>query len=289
MQKPLEQVKTSDGSLTYYNPDVDECYHSRTGAIEEALEKHVKPSGVIDKASEGIVVIADVCFGLGYNTIVAITNIWQAHSDATVQVFAFENDVRILRAIAEVEMPQEYEGVRSKIVELVSGEPFQRQEGQDIYLYEDDRLVITLYVGDVRKTIRQLSREVVDVVFFDPFSPSKQPELWNENFIVAVARTLAPGGVLTTYSCAKLVREHMEFAGLIVEDGPSVGRVSPSTIAKKPLQEEKEEQQEQEEQQEGQQDNQEEQEERQQGKKERAKEDESADGSEKNLSTTKYV
>ena len=40
-------------------------------------------------------------------------------------------------------------------------------------------------------------------------------------------------GILTTYSCARQVRENLKKAGFIVKDGPCVGRRAPATIALK--------------------------------------------------------
>ena len=75
----LTKVVTGDGSITFHNAEVDEHYHTTTGALEEALEKHVIPSEVVKFAkASSEVVIADVCFGLGYNSIVALTKIWEA-------------------------------------------------------------------------------------------------------------------------------------------------------------------------------------------------------------------
>ena len=45
---------------------------------------------------------------------------------------------------------------------------------------------------------------------------------------------MKPGAKLSTYSCAKSVRQNMIAAGFNVLDGPAIGRKSPATIAKKP-------------------------------------------------------
>ena len=35
----MREVITDDGSITFYNDQYDECYHSRSGAYEEAVKK----------------------------------------------------------------------------------------------------------------------------------------------------------------------------------------------------------------------------------------------------------
>lgn len=69
------------------------------------------------------------------------------------------------------------------------------------------------------------------LVFFDPFSPKKHPHLWEVPFFEEVFRSMNKNSFLTTYSCARKVRDAMKVVGFEVFDGPSVGRKSPSTVA----------------------------------------------------------
>ena len=56
-------------------------------------------------------------------------------------------------------------------------------------------------------------------------------EMWTEELFKEVYRVMKKNGKLSTYSCARVVRDNMKKAGFIVKDGPIVGRRSPSTIA----------------------------------------------------------
>jgi len=203
----MEKVTTDDNSTTFRNAEYDECYHTKSGAIEESFEKYAKPC----KIKDGMKVL-DVCFGIGYNTLAAI------HL-ANVEVVALENDSKILKKIEEVEVPEELKEDYEKIKQAV--------KTMD---YQDDKTKIKIIVGDARETIKKIS-EKFDAVFFDPFSPKKCPELWTESFMKSVVKTMKPGAILATYSCARIVRENLKKAGLIVEDGPCIGRRSPSTLA----------------------------------------------------------
>ncbi len=234
----LELVKTSDGSYTFYNPEVDQCYHTRTGAIEEALEKHVRPSKIVEKAKEqGSIVIGDLFFGLGYNSIVAITKIREVCPNCEIKILAFENDYEILNNIKEMKLPEEYREAQELIVSLVESEPSKEKSTPLFKLHrfksEDEKTKLLLFVGDARQSLKTISPNILDVVFFDPFSPSKVPELWSLSFFLTVWRKMKTGSLLTTYSCARMVRDNLRDANFIVEDGPSVGRKSPSTIATK--------------------------------------------------------
>ena len=86
----------------------------------------------------------------------------------------------------------------------------------------------------MREKISVLAHGIADAVFFDPFSPKKQPELWSVDLFQKIFQIMASGARLTTYSCARQARENLQAAGFRTEDGPVVGRVSPGTIATKP-------------------------------------------------------
>ena len=84
--------------------------------------------------------------------------------------------------------------------------------------------------GDAKKLIKTINQKA-DVVFFDPFSPEKVPDMWATEFIKNIKAKMKPNSTLTTYSYAKKVRNNLKQAGFTLKDGPTIGRRSPSTIA----------------------------------------------------------
>ena len=202
----MKLVKTDDGSYTYYNEEFDEHYHTKSGAIEEAFEKHVNALGVEDGMR-----ILDFCFGLGYNSIAALVN----HKN--LEVIGIEIDEKILDKMKRVEVSiEEYEEFR------------EIKDKKEITDKNNNK--IKLIIGDGLKEIKKLKDNYFDRVFFDPFSPKKHPEMWTEDLFKEVYRVMKDKGKLSTYSCARVVRDNMRKAGFEVIDGPIVGRRSPSTI-----------------------------------------------------------
>ncbi|MEO0869356.1 MAG: MnmC family methyltransferase [Cyanobacteria bacterium J06642_11] len=94
---------------------------------------------------------------------------------------------------------------------------------------------VELIIGDARQTIQPLAHQgwQADVVLFDPFSPTRCPQLWTVDFFQLVAQCLGDHGILATYSCAAAVRTAMALAGLRVGSLPGTGRHWPCTIAVK--------------------------------------------------------
>lgn len=219
----MEKVLTDDGSFTFRNMDVDETYHSHSGAANEARLKYAGPSGILEiaKAAEpdATMRILDYCFGLGYNSAAAIDAIRAVNPDVAIEIVALELDQGILDHACTIDAPFEsFQLVKKACV------------SHDV---KEGGVHLKIVLGDARKTINQLDGSF-DAVFFDPFSPQKAPDMWTQGVFASLFSIMKPGAKLTTYSCARIVRDNLRSAGFIVQDGPIIGRRGPSTIASKP-------------------------------------------------------
>ncbi len=206
----MKLVKTQDGSFTVFNEIANEHYHSISGALEEAFEKHVNAIGVEDGFR-----ILDFCFGLGYNSIAATKD------HGNLQIIGLENDIEIVKIIKTLEVPEiiktEFDAFRDLAAKLE--------------ITDKNNNTIKLIIGDALQTIDKLPDNSFDRVFFDPFSPGKQPEMWSEEIFQQIFEKMKTAAKLSTYSCAKWIRTNMINTGFTVLDGPKIGRKSPATIA----------------------------------------------------------
>ncbi len=206
----MRKMITGDGSFTLFNRDYNETYHSTSGAIEESVRKYVEPCRIEDGMR-----ILDICFGLGYNCLAAI------HRSRNLDIVSLEKDENVLKEIQTIRVPPAFKDDYEVI-----------KETAERLSFEEGNLKIRIIIGDASKTIIQLKEsEKFDAVFLDPFSPPKNPELWTPEFFQGIARLLKKGAVLSTFTCARKVRENLKKTGFYVKDGPCVGRRSPSTIA----------------------------------------------------------
>jgi len=199
---------TDDGSTTLYSEEYQDYFHSKSGALEESFEKFVNPCNL----KQGVKVL-DICFGLGYNSLAAI------HSVKEIEIIALEKDRKVLEEIQRLEVPKslkEHFEIIKKAAEKLS--------------YKDNDVEISIILGDAVETVKNL-KDKFDAVFLDPFSPSRNPELWTLSFFKDVRKLMKKNAILTTYSYARKVRENLRKAGFEVKDGPVVGRRSPSTLA----------------------------------------------------------
>ncbi|MCD4795586.1 MAG: hypothetical protein K8R49_00225 [Candidatus Cloacimonetes bacterium] len=208
----MQFIKTKDGSYTVFNQKYQEHYHTISGALEEAFQKHVNAVGV-----ENGFHILDFCFGLGYNSIAATKD----HRNLTI--IGLENDSEIIEAIKNLSVLDEIEKEFTTFQNIA----------EKLEITDDNNNTIKLIIGEALVSISSLPKDYFDRVFFDPFSPGKQPEMWSRKVFQKVRNVMKQGAKLSTYSCAKSVRQNMVAVGFKVMDGPIVGRKSPATIAVK--------------------------------------------------------
>ena len=65
--RDYEPYYTEDGSIGLYSYAEKDVFHSKYGALTEAWEKFVIPSG-IDNLNKNNIKVLDICYGIGYNT-----------------------------------------------------------------------------------------------------------------------------------------------------------------------------------------------------------------------------
>jgi tRNA U34 5-methylaminomethyl-2-thiouridine-forming methyltransferase MnmC len=218
---------TEDGSFTFFSSEFDEKFHSDRGAHSEALLKFAEPTQLRQKAESDRVCLLDICYGLGYNTAVALEVIWAVNPNCFVEIVALESNIAVPQAaiahLANTSLsfwhsPQ----IRSCLTTLATSKSVKTANIQ-----------ADLIIGDARKTIQAVKASgfLADAIFLDPFSPPKCPQLWTVEFINLVSQCLKPDGRLATYSCAASVRQALVLAKLHIGRSNPVGRRSPGTVA----------------------------------------------------------
>lgn len=215
---------TADNSYTFYCEEFAETFHSQQGAKTEAEHKFVVPTKLAIKAHQPAIKLLDICYGLGYNTAAALTQIWAVNPDCVVEVIALESNANVPHSAISHGLLNSWPlPVRQILTTLANN-----------HQVESTRCQATLILGDARQTIKLISSDfTADAIFLDPFSPPKCPQLWTIEFISLVASCLHKEGILATYSAAAAVRTALKAAGLYLGNASSTGRRSPSTIATK--------------------------------------------------------
>jgi queuine tRNA-ribosyltransferase len=87
-----------------------------------------------------------------------------------------------------------------------------------------------LRLGELQTTLAQLDA-AADIVFWDPFSPGSNPELWSYAAFLLARRGCSDGATLHTYSGATAVRSALLLAGFAVGRGECVAKGKFATCA----------------------------------------------------------
>lgn len=210
-----EAVKTDDGSFTLFNPFFKENFHTSAGAVSEAEKKFIEPSGLkkllLEKKD---VKILDVGFGLGLNALVATG--CAKGSNNFLSIVSLEFDKTVVKSA--VKLYPQWEKIYKNLL--------------DKNIYKEKHFALQIYWGDARKTIKTLTQDKkFDIIFLDPFSTQKNPELWTIDFIENLKKCIKKDGVLLTYSNAPAVRAALNKANMVLGETIPFGRTKGGTIA----------------------------------------------------------
>ncbi|MCO5230409.1 MAG: tRNA (5-methylaminomethyl-2-thiouridine)(34)-methyltransferase MnmD [Chitinophagales bacterium] len=206
---PSRELKyTADGSATLYVPHWDEHYHSVHGAIQESNHVFIN-AGLkyfIEEYSPDVVRIYEVGFGTGLNAF--LTAKW-----------ALENQIRI-----------EYYSIEAyplSIEEALSLNYTEGFESQWLILYEElhrvswnekNRISDYFSIHKINGKIEdKMNVKDIDIVYFDAFAPSAQPELWTEDVFQSFYNIMSKNGILVTYCAKGAVRRAMKAADWKIE------------------------------------------------------------------------
>jgi tRNA U34 5-methylaminomethyl-2-thiouridine-forming methyltransferase MnmC len=199
---------TQDGSYTFFSAEFGEAYHAREGAKAEAFEKFAGVTELEHRANQGSVKILDICYGLGYNSAAALETIWQTDPNCQIELLALELDPKVLLAALSLKTFQDW----SLPVQTVLSQLAQT------HTVQQPNLQAELLIGDARQSIQRVMARYwqADVIFLDPFSPRRCPQLWTVEFLTDVAACLAADGMLATYSRSASVRAALLASGLYI-------------------------------------------------------------------------
>lgn len=175
----IQTFITKDGSIGLYDLELDEIYHSKFGALTEAMEKFVEPASIIDNHPLDIL---DICYGIGYNTKCAIKT---------------------------------YQNIKSIDCLEINPELIEKSFEFEPKIDFKNKDFITFYIEDARHSILKLNK-TYDIIFHDGFAPHKQAVLWSEDFILKVSSLLKKDGIYCTYNHSKPVLNALFKTGLTV-------------------------------------------------------------------------
>jgi len=210
-------VTTDDGSITFYNATIKEHYHTLAGARSEAEKKYIIPGNLETRLAKGKIQLLDICFGLGYNSLLACETAMQ--KGGQIEITALEMDSTVVEKAAL--------GLQEKGTFFDWNKCLKSLH--DTGHWEENGCKIQLLWGDARHTVKKLSNGF-DLIWLDAFSTQRNSELWTIDFFKNLQPLLARKGALLTYCAAIPVRAGFLQAGFFIGETDPFGRERGGTI-----------------------------------------------------------
>mgnify|MGYP003599876352 FL=1 len=203
-----EIITTNDGSTTIHLPELNESYHSKHGAIQEAYHVFIKNGLSLFEGKS--VSILEIGFGTGLNSF--ITYLEAKKSNQTIDYVGVEaypvaveealqmNYVKELNANQEAAIFKDMHEANWEEKVAISGDFFLTKRQQLFQEINDE--------------------DAYNLIYFDAFGFRVQPELWSLEVFQKMYNALKINGVIVTYACRSSIKNAMIECGFKVEKLP---------------------------------------------------------------------
>ncbi len=202
-------ITTKDGSKTIFIPEWNENYHSKHGALQEALHVFIK-SGLKQIDSDHVRVL-EVGYGSGLNAI--LTYIEAQNKDQTIHYAGIE---------AFPISKDEFNALDYGSLTGVSAAKDILQKFFDAPWEESVQIETDFSLQKMKIQLEDFdsNESKYDLIYFDAFGPRVQPEIWALDVLSKMYDTLDNKGIFVTYCAKGQVRRDLESLGFEVEKIP---------------------------------------------------------------------
>jgi len=200
-------VKTGDGSHTLHIPEWDEQYHSRHGALAEALHVFIKEGFYhwFSQNPSSEISILEIGFGTGLNCFLTYLETGKFHKK--VSYTGIEAFPLSIPEIEKLNYPSLLHASETLFLKLHNS-PWEEKNS----ISENFRLT------KQKKFFSEITdSHNFDLIYFDAFGIRVQTELWTEQIFSLMHQALKPNGVLVTYAANGNARRAMQAVGFSVE------------------------------------------------------------------------
>ena len=202
--------ETQDGSHSILSYKYGVSYHSKYGAIQESLHVFIKSALHEVALAKKDIRILEIGFGTGLNALIT-------------QYKALQHDLNIY-----------YEGIEAYPIAIEQAHQLnfttllEKPELQDFFISmhespweEKVQLSDNFQLKKVNSLFEDLQyKGGFDIIYFDAFAPSAQPELWEEPILQAMYDALDENGIFVTYCAMGQLKRDLLNSGFAVESLP---------------------------------------------------------------------
>ncbi|WP_420580341.1 tRNA (5-methylaminomethyl-2-thiouridine)(34)-methyltransferase MnmD [Reichenbachiella sp.] len=208
----IKVIETRDGSSSLLIPEMNETYHSTHGAITESEYVFLK-MGVDhfleNHPNQNEIRILEIGFGTGLNawlTALAAEELKVKFKFTSIEKFPLDSNL-----IDQLNYKYKKDTAESrKIFENIHradwGKECSIRDWFDLTKEQTD-------IADFNP-----ANESFDLIYFDAFAPSKQPEMWSQNVLTKMYDLLKNRGVFVTYCAQGQFKRDLKAVGFETEE-----------------------------------------------------------------------
>jgi tRNA 5-methylaminomethyl-2-thiouridine biosynthesis bifunctional protein len=200
----------------------DDIYFSAADGLAESRAVFLRGCGLPEAwAGRDQFTVGELGFGTGLN-VLALLDAWRGARTAGQRLSIFSVEAFPLSAEQAARALAAWPELADLSAELLRQWP-RRTEGFHRLDFPGLGASLDLAIGDVGWALDQWTG-LADAWFLDGFAPARNPGMWREAVLAAVAARSAPGARLATFTVAREVRRGLGAQGFQVDKRPGHGR-----------------------------------------------------------------
>jgi len=204
-----ELIKTSDGSDTLFVRELEEHYHSTFGAFQES--NHVFIQAGLKNCEQPALTLFEVGFGTGLNAYLTL-----------LETLKTEQTIRYITVEKYPIPPSLWEALNYPAM-IAAGSPELFRKIHEAAWNEEviitERFSLLKLCSDL-SDVDYSALPLLDLIYFDAFSPGKQPELWTTSVFRLISQHCSPAAKFVTYCAKGEVRRSLNEVGFTTERIP---------------------------------------------------------------------
>lgn len=219
MINKIEVKMTKDGSHTLMSSLFDDSYHAHNGAMSES--EHVYIQAGFEQLADGFeqVNILELGFGSGMNAILTLISALEktGEIERPIRFTSIEAYPIPMAIIAQLNYKTGFSPEIAAMFDKLHQAPWDC----DVEITPG----FTLHKVHGKLQSFTADNNSVNLVFYDAFAPSKQPELWLQENFDAIFPMMQTGGMLVSYCANGQFKRNLKAAGFNVKAYPgALGR-----------------------------------------------------------------
>ncbi|QFU24516.1 tRNA (5-methylaminomethyl-2-thiouridine)(34)-methyltransferase MnmD [Shewanella eurypsychrophilus] len=219
MFNKIEVKMTKDGSHTLMSSLFDDSYHAHNGAMSESEHVYIQAGFEQLDHEFAQVNILELGFGSGMNAILTLKSALAktGNIERPIRFISIEAYPIPLDIVAQLNYKTGFSPQLAELFDKLHQAPW----GCDV------EIMPGFILHKVHAKLQDFTTDInsINLVFYDAFAPSKQPELWLQDNFDRLFPVMQQGGMLVSYCANGQFKRNLKAAGFRVKAYPgALGR-----------------------------------------------------------------